>query len=157
MGDSIYRKESLDRMSSPDELTNTIKVIKPSVWVLLIALILVLAGFLVWSVFGRINSTVETVVVSDGESISCLISEKDILSVQPGMTLILEDKEYRLGEQVDDPKSAYYDLDPILYHFGNYGQDEYVYTFSVDGDIDRGIYKAKIVVERVRPITFLWN
>ncbi|MCR5399521.1 MAG: hypothetical protein K6E68_08335 [Lachnospiraceae bacterium] len=57
MGD-IFRKKSLDRISSPEQLNDYIKVTTPSVWVILIAVILLLVGMLAWSVFGSV--TMET-------------------------------------------------------------------------------------------------
>ena len=55
---TVFRKKSLDRVSSPEELNDYIRVTNPSVWIVLIALTLLLAGMLTWSIFGRV--TVQT-------------------------------------------------------------------------------------------------
>lgn len=60
---SIFREKSLQRVSSPEELNDYIRVTTPSVWVVLAALVLLLAGMLAYSVFG----TVET-HASDGST-----------------------------------------------------------------------------------------
>ncbi len=52
----LFRKKSLDRVSSPEELNDYIRVTTPSVWLILIATIILLAGVLAWSVFGTVES-----------------------------------------------------------------------------------------------------
>lgn len=56
---SIFRKKSLEQISTPEQLDDYIKVTKPSVWVVLIATILLIAGILVWAVFGKIEVNTE--------------------------------------------------------------------------------------------------
>ncbi len=53
--DSVFREKSLDRVSSPESLNDYIRVTSPSVWVALIALLILLTGILTWSIFGRIE------------------------------------------------------------------------------------------------------
>ena len=52
----LFRKKSLDRVTSPEELNDYIRVTTPSVWLILIATVVLLAGILVWSVFGTVES-----------------------------------------------------------------------------------------------------
>ena len=51
----IFREKSLDRVSSPEQLNDYIRVTTPSVWIVLVALVLLLAGMLVWSIFGSVT------------------------------------------------------------------------------------------------------
>jgi len=51
----IFRKESLDRVSSPEQLNDYIRVTTVSVWIVLLALVILLLGMLAWSVFGRVE------------------------------------------------------------------------------------------------------
>ncbi len=51
---SIFRKKSLDRVTSPEQLDDYIKVTTPSVWLILFAIIILIFGTLVWGVFGKI-------------------------------------------------------------------------------------------------------
>ena len=52
---NIFRKESLDRISSPEKLNDYIRVTTPSVWLVLLAIVLLLAGVIAWSVFGTVE------------------------------------------------------------------------------------------------------
>ena len=55
MKNSIFRKKSMDRVSSPEQLNDYIRVTSPGVWLFLIALLLLLAGFIIWAAFGRLD------------------------------------------------------------------------------------------------------
>lgn len=59
--DNLFRKKSLERISSPEQLDDYIKVTTPSVWIILIAIGILLAGTIIWGVFGEI-----TINTSDG-------------------------------------------------------------------------------------------
>lgn len=55
-GKDIFREKSLQRISSPEALNDYIRVTSPSVWLVLAALIILLAGMLVWSIFGTVEA-----------------------------------------------------------------------------------------------------
>ena len=52
---SIFREKSMQRVSSPEELNDYIRVTTPSVWLELAALVILLVGMLAWSIFGRVE------------------------------------------------------------------------------------------------------
>ena len=52
---SIFREKSMDRVSGPESLNDYIRVTSPSVWIALLALVILLAGMLAWSIFGKIE------------------------------------------------------------------------------------------------------
>ena len=54
-GAELFRKKSIEKVSTPEQLNDYIRVTTPSVWVVLIATALLLAGMLVWGVFGSID------------------------------------------------------------------------------------------------------
>ena len=51
----IFREKSIDRVTGPESLNDYIRVTSPSVWIALLALMVLLVGLLAWSVFGRIE------------------------------------------------------------------------------------------------------
>ncbi len=51
----IFRKASIDRVASPEQLTDYIQVGSPSVWVTLAAVIILLASLFVWAAFGQVE------------------------------------------------------------------------------------------------------
>lgn len=52
---SVYRKKSLENIYSPDQLDDYIRVTTPSVWIVLLALVVLLVGILAWSIFGTVE------------------------------------------------------------------------------------------------------
>ena len=51
----LFREKSLERVTSPEQLNDYIKVTTPSVWMILAATLLLIAGTLFWAVFGKIQ------------------------------------------------------------------------------------------------------
>ena len=56
---SIYRNKSLDRVSSPEQLNDYIQVTTPSIWLILLAVIILLTGTIIWGIFGEIRVNTE--------------------------------------------------------------------------------------------------
>ena len=56
---NLFRKKSMDRVSSPEQLNDYIRVTSPSVWLVLLAIVLLLAGILIWSTFGKVEAVRE--------------------------------------------------------------------------------------------------
>ena len=48
---NIFRQKSMERLSSPEQLNDYLKVTNPAVWVVLAAVIFLLAGLFIWSFF----------------------------------------------------------------------------------------------------------
>lgn len=89
MDNSIFRKKSIERISSPEQLGDYIRVSNPSVWIILGAIIVLLAGACVWGIFGTIETRVSAPVVSDGESVNLYLDEEEIKNVNVDMELLL--------------------------------------------------------------------
>ena len=56
---SLFRKESLERLSSPERLDQLMQVVSPKSWLPLASLGSLVVVALIWSIFGRIPITVE--------------------------------------------------------------------------------------------------
>ena len=56
MSKSVFRKASLDRLSSPEQLDQVMSVTSPRAWLALLAIGAILLAALVWGVFGTIPS-----------------------------------------------------------------------------------------------------
>jgi HlyD family secretion protein len=64
----IFRKTSLDRLSSPEQLDRLITVTSPKIWLTVITIGVVLACGILWGVFGTIPVKVDTsgILISSG-------------------------------------------------------------------------------------------
>lgn len=56
---TIFRKESLERLSSPERLDQLMQVVSPRSWLPLVALGSIVGVAVIWSIYGRIPITVE--------------------------------------------------------------------------------------------------
>ena len=70
---SIFNQKATEKLRSPDDLDKYVRVTNPSVWVVLAACIMLLAGLLVWGVFGTVTTGVSAMGVRSGESTVCLL------------------------------------------------------------------------------------
>ncbi len=55
MSNSVFRQKSVDRVSSPEQLNDYIRVSSPGVWIILAAVIILLIGVFIWSAFGTVE------------------------------------------------------------------------------------------------------
>ncbi len=53
----LFRKKSMERVSSPEQLNDYIRVTTPSVWLALAAVALLLVGMIAWSTFATVDAT----------------------------------------------------------------------------------------------------
>ena len=51
----LFRKKSLERISSPEQLDDYIKVTSVPVWIVLLAIVVLLSGMLAWASFGTVE------------------------------------------------------------------------------------------------------
>jgi HlyD family secretion protein len=56
--ESLFRKASLDRLSSPEQLDSLVKITNPAGWLVLLTLIILIMTAILWGVFGSIPTKV---------------------------------------------------------------------------------------------------
>ena len=139
MNEEIFRQKSIDKVKSPENLDNYIRVSNPGVWLLLISIIILLAGACVWGIFGHIDSTVSaTVRVENGIAVCC-VAEENIKSVTEGMTVKFDGKEAVI-ESVGAKENA-----------------EYICILKTDASLTDGFYDGKVVTKSYTPLSFVIN
>ncbi|MDO4459707.1 MAG: hypothetical protein Q4C42_06455 [Clostridia bacterium] len=138
MKESIFRKESLEKVKSPDDLSSCIQVANPGIWVLLLAIIFLLLGLLCWGVFGSVSSTVTAEAECYSGEISCFIPMENGKTVEPGMQVVVDGVEGEITE--------------IRAH-----KDGKILYIETESPIPDGIHNAEIEVESIHPISFLFN
>ena len=57
MQNNLFKKSSMERISSPEKLNDFIKVSNPAGWMLLTTALAVVLGLLIWGIFGRLSET----------------------------------------------------------------------------------------------------
>ena len=138
MSEPIFREKSLRRITSPEELDEYLHVTSPTVWMVLIAVILLLAGLLLWSASASIDSfATGTAQVENGVMRIVFDDERVAQSVKTGMTV-------KLGESESTISSI--------------GTGEGGRLFAT-GDIalTHGRHPARVVLRRTQVLRLLFN
>lgn len=121
MEESIFRKKSLERISSPEALSDYLRVTSPSVWLILAAVILLLAGMLIWSSTASIDSfAVGTAQVEKGEMRIRFDDEQIARNVQSGMSVVVGETESRIGSVGTDAEGRLFASAPTTLADGTY-------------------------------------
>ena len=154
---SIFRQKSLDRVNSPEQLSSYLKVTSPSVWFILIAIIILLLGVIVWGTIGRLETTIATgAYVQDGK-VYCYVQESDQGKVKEGHIIRINEKEYPVeafgfAGQIKDSSDKY------VVHLIGLNEGDFIYAaVSTCKDLSEGPYKATLVLDSVSPLSFVFN
>ena len=143
MQSQIFRNKSVERISSPEQLQDYMRVTTPGVWMVLTAVILLLAGMIISSAVVTMESTIkeQAVVEEDGTilQIALPMAQKEL--VEPGMLVRVANREAR--------------IDMI---FQLEGEVQVLAELTKEGDkLSAGTYDVEIVTETVTPISLLFN
>ena len=83
--DTVFRDKSIERLSSPDQLNDYVKLSDPGIWFILAAIVVVLTGACIFGIFGHIDSKVPGVgIVKEGRMV-CLVKKEYGDRFKPGM------------------------------------------------------------------------
>lgn len=157
MNDKIFRKKSIDRMSSPEQLNDYIKVTNPGVWMVLAAIAIFLVGVCVWGVFGTLETKLSVAAVSqDGQTV-LYVKEDNVASVRENMNVYIGGEVYKVTSVSAQPVTVTEKISEYARHTGELSIGEWVYVVQIDGNMPDGVYKAQIVTDSVSPLYFVFN
>lgn len=80
-GDGVFRRSTMNRIASADDLDHYIKVTNPSAWIIVCAALLLIAGIVVWAVVAIVPVTVNTTGFllenpqGDGGAVVCWVNK----------------------------------------------------------------------------------
>ena len=158
MSNTLFRQKSIDRISSPEELHDYMRVTSPRLWMILAAIVVLLTGFIVYASTANMENTVKIRVTienyeskpdetdPDGERYTLVsgtlpLSMKDVL--RTGMVV-------RIGQETGTiswiGNSAEEDVINVMFQMNRQ------YLPLPSGECD-----AELVLESTTPISFLWN
>ncbi|MBO7673442.1 MAG: hypothetical protein J6S63_00375 [Atopobiaceae bacterium] len=129
----LFRQKAIDKMSSPDELTDYLKVTSPSVWAVLVAVVVLLAGIIAWACVGTLPTRAQASIVVQGGTAS--VSVSDSYDLGAGMRVSVESHNSAIDSVVADE------------HGRQVGHAQL--------DLPDGTYKGTVVVDETRAIDFL--
>ena len=131
MAKQVFRQKSVERISSPEELNDYLKVTNPSVWMVLAAVIVLLIGFFVWGFAGSLKTTVPGIAVVENGQAAITLSRTSPKEITPEMKVTVGGKEGALLQAAEPDELA------------------------AAVDLPDGTYQAEVTVEDIHPISFL--
>ena len=160
-GGSIFNKNAAKKLHSPDELDKYVRIMSPSVVVILAACIALLAGILVWGVFGAVATSVSaTGVVVDGRAM-CFLPAGDVEKVNVGDEAMVGGQSMTVSELSTVPLSRNEASSTLKndYLVMTAVPDDWAYRVDFEGDtssLASGVpVSVKITTERVAPISLI--
>lgn len=133
--DKLFRKKTLERISSPEQLTDYLKVTGPGVWMILITVLLLLGGILVWASIGTLETKTDVVVrVEDHRAVAAAPGGAEL---REGMPLRVSGKESAIASIEKD----------------EYGRS----TGIAELELPDGTYDGIVVTDTAHAIDFLFE
>ena len=159
MKNSLFRKNSIDRISSPEQLNDRIRVANPGVWLLLIGLLLVLTGICVWGIFGQLDTLLPVGAVTEQGQTICYVKEENRNQVAIGMTVTTDYGTTIVEAIALQPIPVDAEFPEYLCYVGNLSKGEWVYAVTLQEPLgeDGSIIPADIVIESIAPFRFVVN
>ena len=146
MEKTLFRKESYDRISSPEQMRDYMRVTSPRLWMLLAAMIALLAGFLVYASTTMMETTLELSASADQSGvIQAAVTPEQARNLEIGMKVRIGGKNARVAE--------------IVQMMGGATGKQTTVLIEPEEDLvlPEGLYQATVVTESISPIDFLMN
>ena len=146
MEKTLFRKESYDRISSPEQMRDYMRVTSPRLWMLLAAMIALLAGFLVYASTTMMETTLElSATVDQSGVIQAAVTPEQARNLEIGMKVRIGGKNARVAE--------------IVQMLGGEKGKQTIVLIEPEEDLvlPEGLYQATVVTESISPIDFLMN
>ena len=138
MEKSFFRKKSLEKISSPEQMDEYLHVTNPSVWMMLLAAAVLVAGMIVWGAFASFESYVSgTAKVENGKMTIYFDDSSEANHLETGMNVTVGETEVTINSmgKTDDGRVI----------------------AVADTELADGWYPASVPYKRTRIISLLMN
>ena len=160
---SIFNKKATEKLRSPDDLDKFVRVTNPSVWAVIAACALLVAGLLAWAFFGSISTNITTKgTILEDKTVVCF------LPYEQAIQLTIGDEANVGGEQMtvsgfgrlpisrDEAK----EILGSEFLTSALVSDDWVYAVKFDGDNNYDFevgypINVAITTETISPISFV--
>lgn len=159
----IFRKSAMEKISSPDQITDYIRVVSPSVWLIFLAVTALLIAVVCWGAFGLVESRIAADVFVDYDSMGySYIPEDEVQYLREGTDVLVAGNTYQVYMITDEVQTCQ------EFIAENFGEGYVIEGFDlppetmlrmvlIPTDLHEGMYKATIIAEKLRPLSFITN
>ena len=151
----VFRKSSLERAAAPDRLDDYIQVSNPSVWMVLIAILLLLAGGLVWACFANLSDEQRCAVeVTDGKAV-CYVDQANAADLTMGDVVDVSGAEGSVAS-VSSEATPFSSLSATAQD-ALQSNSGWVYAASASIDLPDGVYAGTVTTREYHPLALLFG
>lgn len=160
----IFTQKAAEKLRSPDDLDEYVRVTNPSVWVVLTACACLMAGLFAWGFLGTAETSVSALATYTNGHVVCFLPTDKAASVHEGDVANVSGRQMQVASISAVPVSRAEAHEIVG---GDYLADSlvaddwtYVVSFKGDGEPDfaKGIpLSATITIERIKPISLIFK
>lgn len=153
--EGLFRQKSLEQFTAPEQLNDYIRVSRPSIILIMVAIISFLAGVIIWGYLGSIDSHANAIATSSEGVITTYLRTSDATELNLRSVVQIGEKEYNITS-ISDPYIAGEILEPEQMMRYCVSANDQVYGITADGGtLTDGLYTAKVIMARIRPIDLI--
>lgn len=160
-GRSIFNTRATEKLRSPDDLDKFLRVTNPSVWIVLGACAALLAGMIVWGVFGSVETKVTTNGVILDDKALCWLSSEEVTKIHRGDSALINNRNIQVDTIASLPLSRS-EVQEVLkndYLVTTLMSGDWGYEVTFSGDISglaQGVpVNVGITTSRIAPISLI--
>ena len=163
---SIFTEKATEKLLSPDDLDNYVRVTNPSGWVTLGACVFIFVGLFTWAFFGTVSTGVGAAGTCLEGRVVAFVGEEQVSEVHPGDEATVGDARMKVVSVGEAPVSyggalGMLDSEYLASRLVGDGW-AYVVRFEDDGggysNLREGVpLEVNILTERVAPITLIFG
>lgn len=156
--EQLYRKESLDKISSPEQLDSYVKVMPSGSWIFIIAILCLLVGFTCWGIFGKLHYYVNGVAKVEENLITSYVKPEEYKQILDNQKCFINGTTFIVCLGEDKPIKVDETFDQNLISSGNFSYGEYVNVITFENkELKAGIYSCEFEIKEISPFSFLIN
>ena len=163
MNQNIFRKASMEKISSPEQLNDYIRISRPGIWIALAAAFVLLASVFIWSVTGSLSVSVSAAGIARGGFLVCYLPPEEAEKLSEGMAAEIEAAGTGSVSAVartplsEQEAAASVEGDYAVYAL-NLGDWNVPVSIKTDAALEEGqVYRVSIATGSIRPAAFLLN
>ena len=160
----IFTKKASEKLRSPDNLDEYIRVTNPSIWVVLAACITLVVGLFAWGMFGTAETSVNTMGTCVEGKVVCFLPSNKASSVHVGDDANVDGKLMKVAEMSAIPLSRVESREIVGsdYLASTLVTDDWTYLLHFSGDDDQQFSEGiplsiTITTERIPPISLIFK
>lgn len=155
MRNDLFRKKSLEKISSPERIDDYVKTVNIRLWIVVVSCFAVICSLSLWGIFGRIEISEKTVTVCKNGNAMCFLNEKNLPDISSETEFVIGEKIYKAESISETPSKALKAMDEYCAHVAEFGEEDWVFEVLLNADLSDGIYETTVVTATVSPVSLL--